>query len=167
MNKRHRLLLTAAVCCCTVMLTSCDSSSHKKSKTQAYIQHSAKKYQSKIPAVVPKPNLPKTTYRAQMLRDPFIPPQPRKNKHNLANTIFRTYSIDNLTLVGIIGEGKSRWAMISSPDGNLAKVKIGAHIGSAHALVAKIGNDKVQLIIDVNSSINSEPTIKTLTLSKK
>ena len=150
--------------CLTGLLCACNQHNETK-KTHDFIRHTQQKYANQTEPQLAVPTVPKAHYNTSHLGDPFKRPVTNRNKKRYPNAVLRTYNINSLKLIGIIGEHKQRWALIVTPDGTLRKIKQGARIGTSQALVTDISLSSVKLLLDGNN--NRDPITKVLQLNKE
>ena len=148
---RHFLLLAVVA-----MITAC---SPKLDDLQAYTQSVS---DSAVPNIEPYPEFakPKTfIYSASKLPSPFdspkenTPPLTQTRQQNCFQPDFERskqklerYGLDSLELTGNFNSQGVEWALISSNDGILHKVKIGSRIGLFYGKI--IGIDPNSLTIE-------------------
>ncbi|MDV5171234.1 pilus assembly protein PilP [Photobacterium rosenbergii] len=56
-----------------------------------------------------------------------------------------SFSLDQLSMRGVIGGAGKEWALIYTPEGILAKVRVGSYIGRNHGRVMEVTADKVAI----------------------
>lgn len=101
-------------------------------------------------------------YAAANLPDPFatfnLKPQARGGRdlrpdRGRRKEPLEDYPLDSLKMVGTLMRGKQAWAVIQAPDGTVHRAKIGDHLGQNFGMITKIGEEKVDLIELVQSSM--------------
>ncbi|KHT59374.1 hypothetical protein RJ45_24400 [Photobacterium gaetbulicola] len=55
------------------------------------------------------------------------------------------FSLDQLSMRGVIGGGTSEWALIHTPDGALVRVREGSYVGRNHGRVLAVKADQVAI----------------------
>jgi type IV pilus assembly protein PilP len=91
-------------------------------------------------------------------RVPFVRPYPKQmdiaetsNKScwqpNLQRefTALESYSLDTLTMKGVLGDRKQLWALIYTPEGQLIKIREGHYIGLNHGQVQRVGSRSIDI----------------------
>ncbi|HEX7340385.1 MAG TPA: pilus assembly protein PilP [Rhodanobacteraceae bacterium] len=118
--------------------------------------------QQKAKKGAPLPPLPviKTfetfAYTDQDKRDPFSPAVSQQQKQQQANgphpdlnrprQPLEAFALDSLKMVGSIGAGKGRIALIADPDGKIHRVHINNYMGQNYGRVTAIKGDEVDLV---------------------
>lgn len=98
-------------------------------------------------------------YVASELRSPFVAPQPELIVDNVdpardcltpdANRVkepLESYALDDLQMRGTVGDAQGLWALITTEDGALYRVRAGYHIGMYHGLITQVRRDGLDLI---------------------
>jgi type IV pilus assembly protein PilP len=94
------------------------------------------------------------TYNAFDLADPFQPrkieaektagggPAPDLNRRKEA---LEAYPLESLAMVGTLEKGRTRWALVRTPDQNLYRVRSGNYMGQNFGVVAMISETTITL----------------------
>lgn len=118
--------------------------------------------QQKAKQGAPLPPLPviKTfatfVYKDQGMRDPFSPGMTRQQKQKQVNgphpnlnrprQPLEAFALDSLTMVGTIGTGSHRVALIQDPGDKIHRVHVNNYMGQNYGRVTKILADRVDLV---------------------
>lgn len=137
------------------------------------------------PANPPEP-LPDTTafepepYHPVSERSPFARPQPEDMAEQVANNRtcdpldterekepLEQYSLDNLSLRGTLGDGRSLWGLVRTQDGVTHRVGVGQRLGLYHGKVTDINNEQLTLTEYIPDGKGCwEPKVTQLILSR-
>lgn len=98
-------------------------------------------------------------------RDPFASLAAASNSKKYPNSILQQYTLDSLTLVGIVEHDKKAWALLRAPDEKIYRITVGNRIGNQQSLITKISGNTVFLETDQN--ISNQKKESTLVLQKK
>lgn len=126
-----------------------------------------------LPAMPPAPEYDRFAYQAHDLRDPFrafVPdpnaqqagprPDPDRPREPLED-----YPLDSLRMVGHIGEGGARQALVMDPSGITHRISLGRYLGVNDGRVVGISPDRidvVELISNGQGGWEEAPTALTL-----
>lgn len=106
------------------------------------------------------------TYNPKNTRDPFqTPSEATLIQRNLQGTILLQYSINSLTLIGVLEQGPRLWGLIKAPDNHLYKIKIGDRVGNTGAVVTHISQDQVTFVEQIKTSSGMNDHVVKLTLA--
>jgi len=100
------------------------------------------------------------TYRAENLRDPFIPArafaeaqqQEESDDSGLSPDFDRPreplerYPLDSLRMVGTLSRDATLWGLVRSPDGTVHQVLEGNYMGQNHGRIQEIRPDRIELV---------------------
>lgn len=149
-----------------VALSACDDKKNS-TKTHQYVKQIKKRYSNEKPVAVTIKNIAQQSYRFANKRSPFaLLKKNAEAKKHYPNAILSDYDIQSLKLVGILSEDKKNWAMITTPDGKLYKITIGARVGNNYALVTQINQNNVEFREDDAGSNKSKPRDVLLTIQE-
>ncbi|GAA3540864.1 pilus assembly protein PilP [Zobellella aerophila] len=112
-------------------------------------------------------------------RSPFAQPQPEDMVEQLANNQtcdpldnerpkdpLEQYSLDNLSLRGSLGDGRSVWGLVRTQDGVTHRVGVGHRLGLYHGKVTDINDHELTLTEYIPDGKGCwEPRVTKLTLS--
>ena len=70
-----------------------------------------------------------------------IAPDPLRRKE-----VLEGYSLDSLRMVGTLEQYSTRWALVSSPDGVLHRVRVGNYMGRHNGQIVRIEPTEIALI---------------------
>jgi len=96
---------------------------------------------------------PAYTYDESQLRDPFIPPAPKRMASTDPNLrpdhhtpdVLEQFPLDTLKMVGSLEQNGQRWALIKAQDGTLYRTKRGRYMGQDNGKIVNITESKVVL----------------------
>lgn len=119
-----------------------------------WMQQNSENLQGKVePLPEVKPYEP-FTYAAHDLVEPFRPAKmefAKKGGGALAPNMNRpkepleAYDLERLRMVGILQQGRNIQALVSAPDGNLYRVKLGSYMGQDFGMVVAITETGIKL----------------------
>ncbi len=132
-----------------VLTARADSSEMKAAKQYIYTinQQAAQPIEPLPTFVEPQPYL----YSAGAMRSPFDVPRPQTNSSenapdmNRPKEFLESYALDSLHMVGTLEKDGQTWALISTPNNMIYRVKIGSHMGENYGEVTAISNSQVDL----------------------
>ncbi len=89
-------------------------------------------------------------YQEVAARSPFMPAavaKGGKNQPDLARPKqeLERFPLDALRMVGVLGEGKTLWALVSAPDGTVYHVTKGAYLGKNYGQVKWVSDKELKL----------------------
>ena len=105
-------------------------------------------------------------YQGQDARDPFRPsiasvrtvPNSMLNGSSISGARsageLEHYSLESLSMVGIVNNKGQRWAIIKAPDGNIFRVREGNFMGKNHGKITKITDEMLEINEIVTTSDN-------------
>jgi type IV pilus assembly protein PilP len=155
MNSRWRARLACALFV-VIPLSGCVNSDF--SDLDAYISKVKSRPAGRIEPVPEFQTYETYTYSASKLRDPFesannesdiveneivsngLRPDVNRNKETLEQ-----YPLDTLSFVGHLEKDGERWAIITSPDDLVHRVKAGNHVGTNYGEIITISETKIQI----------------------
>ncbi|WP_116474282.1 pilus assembly protein PilP [Zobellella maritima] len=119
-------------------------------------------------------------YRSVSERSPFAQPQPEEMVEQVARNqtcdpldterkkeLLEQYSLDNLSLRGTLGDGRSLWGLVRTQDGVTHQVGVGHHLGLYNGKVTDINNEELTLTEYIPDGKGCwQPRVTQLTLSK-
>ncbi|MGR5064510.1 pilus assembly protein PilP [Photobacterium sp. DNB22_13_2] len=91
----------------------------------------------RVPFQLPKPELD-----VQVRKEDKVCWQPAARKRS---SPLESYSLDQLSMRGIIGSASKEWALIYTPQGSLVRVREGSYIGRNHGRVLEVTANKVAI----------------------
>jgi type IV pilus assembly protein PilP len=86
----------------------------------------------------------------EMLAATGITPDPLRRKEELEQ-----YSLDSLRMLGSLRQGDVIWALVTSPDGVLHRVRVGNYLGMNNGQVTRVSEQKIELTEIVPDGPNS------------
>ena len=88
-------------------------------------------------------------------------------RHHVTEPLER-FSLDSLSMVGVLSRDNENWALILAPDGRTYQVNVGSYIGQNLGKVVSITNDQVNIIemISDGESWTKRPAVLKLISSK-
>ncbi len=140
---------------CIVMLSACGSG-HED--LQQFVADVKAKPAGKIPPIPVFKPYKAFTYAAQTLRQPFEKPldilaaQRQRSDKKIQPDFSRSkeflegFDVDNLTMVGTLGNTSGRWVLIKDPAGNVHRVKVNNYVGRNHGKVVELGDTFISLL---------------------
>lgn len=146
-----RALLAAPLLAC-LGLSACSSGSF--SDLDAWIAQVKKKPARAMEPLPPAPEYDRFTYQAHHLVDPFAsyaPPVstdtqgPRPNA-NRPREPLEEYALDSLVMVGTMGDGLARVALVMDPSGLVHRIGVGRYLGQHDGRVVGVAEDRISLI---------------------
>jgi len=92
-------------------------------------------------------------YEDSKLRDPFIPPAPKRmassdpnlRPDNHTPDILEQFPLDTLKMVGSLEQNGQRWALIKAQDGTLYRTTKGRYMGQDNGKITKVTETQVVL----------------------
>lgn len=150
-------LYTMRVLCIGVFVLTLLGCSDTNSDLQTYIRSVKAKPAGRIAPVPEFKPYETFTYSDTDLRDPFsvitdednvnssnselaLRPDMNRNKEALEE-----YPLDTLHFVGHLEKGDERWAIITSPDHLVYRVKVGNHLGSNYGEIVAISETQIDI----------------------
>ena len=118
-----------------------------------YVKQVKARQKSRIEPLPEIMDYPTYSYDESQLRDPFIPPAPKR----LASTdphlrpdhhtpdVLEQFPLDTLKMVGSLEQNGQRWALIKAQDGTLYRTKAGRYMGQDNGKIMNITETKVVL----------------------
>jgi type IV pilus assembly protein PilP len=143
--------------CFSVFILTLFGCSETNSDLQAYVRSVKAKPAGRIAPMPEFKPYETFTYSDKNLRDPFsvitddesgdsiksglaLRPDMNRNKEALEE-----YPLDTLHFVGHLERGDERWAIITSPDHLVYRVKIGNHLGSNYGEIIAISETQIDI----------------------
>ena len=147
---RGRLWLAAPLLC--LGLTACGSNSF--SDLDTWIDQVKQKPARSLEPLPPAPEYDRFTYQAHNLPDPFAsytPPVsvttqgPRPNADRPREPL-EEFTLDSLVMVGTMGDGLARVALVMDPTGLVHRITVGRYMGKHDGRVVGVAEDRVNLV---------------------
>ena len=149
--------ITPAIAIALTILTSgCGDNSMQD--LQTYIKDSQTKYQGDVEPLPLMTHTDAHQYRPDSVRDPFRPMRtklkslsPVRADNNISPNLKRTreelenYTIDSLTMAGVLHNDGERWAIIRSPDNTIYRVRKGNYIGKNNGRILEIDETRIKI----------------------
>ena len=123
---------------------------------QSYVRDLERKPTQRVPDILTPTAYPDLGYAPETLRNPFAVHSESKNqttketKTAAADTDrirepLERFSLDALTLVGILRQADASWALIRTPEGEVHRVTVGNHLGHNHGRILTVGKTGLTL----------------------
>ncbi|KTC65779.1 type IV pilus biogenesis protein PilP [Legionella adelaidensis] len=153
--RQKRYSLCKLSVCLLIAYFLCACSPSEDSELRHYINEVKSRPAKPIEPLPTFEPLPKFIYpEIEERRSPFKPitVEPTQVADVLAPNINRpkqpleSYPLDALRFVGTLKEGNQVWALISQPDGVIARVRPGDYMGKNFGQVVSIKNDMLKLV---------------------
>lgn len=118
-----------------------------------YVNQVKARQKSRIEPLPEIMEYPAYSYDESQLRDPFIPPAPKRLANSDPNLrpdhhtpdILEQFPLDTLKMVGSLEQSGQRWALIKAQDGTLYRTKAGRYMGQDNGKIINITETKVVL----------------------
>lgn len=117
-----------------------------------YVKEVKAKQKSRIEPLPEIMEYPVYAYDESRLRDPFIPPAPKRmvGDPNLrpdhhSPDVLEQFPLDTLKMVGSLEQNGQRWALIKAQDGTLYRTKSGRYMGQDNGKIINITETKIVL----------------------
>ncbi len=98
-------------------------------------------------------------YVASELRSPFVEPKPELIVDDVdpardcmtpdtsrVKEPLEAFSLESLQMRGTVGDAQGLWALITTTDGSLYRVRVGYHLGLFHGLITQVRRDGLDLV---------------------
>lgn len=128
--------------------------SSQNSDLSQWIEEVKQKPGRELPAMPPAPEYDRFAYQAHDLRDPFrafVPdpnalqqgprPDPQRPREPLEE-----YPLDSLRMVGHIGEGVNRQALVMDPTGITHRISPGRYLGTSDGRVVGVSPTRIDIV---------------------
>ena len=110
-----------------------------------------------IPTPVRAPAPAPAAYPGAEVRSPFSLPAPKpKVRVGLASNVrpnparkrepLERFALGTLRLVGFVEQGGELFALVQPPEGRIARVVVGSHLGRNHGRVTRLGEDGLDIV---------------------
>ncbi len=152
MYNRVKFILLVNVIILVAIVAGCKKSNNPKVTVKKAISSAAStvpKQQSAVKSITPNTSVVTTStyyYNPAGKPDPFEPFDIAKIKSTTAITPLQQFSLDQLTLKGIIWGTSNAKAIMQDPTGKTYIVGTGAKIGKNNGVIIRILNDKVVVL---------------------
>jgi len=103
----------------------------------------------KLEPIKPPPMEPAPDFVVDSLKDPFLVPQKVAIMSRKKSDPLEAFPLKSLKMVGMLGAGEERRALILSPDGKIHLVAPGRYIGTESARIKAI--DEKELVYEIIS----------------
>ena len=118
-----------------------------------YVKEVKGKQKGKIEPLPEIVEYPAYAYNDTELRDPFIPPAPKRmassdpnlRPDNHTPDILEQFPLDTLQMVGSLEQSGQRWALIKAQDGTLYRTTKGRYMGQDNGKIVSVSETKVVL----------------------
>jgi len=161
-DRRRHVHVLAMASTLLMLVSSC--ADPRLSELEAYAASVGARPAAQLDPIPEVPPLDTFVYAEGDRRDPFamdrstaggaqqgvseLAPDPRRRKEPL-----EAYSLDSLSMVGTLEQYQTRWALITTPDGILHRVRVGNYIGRNNGEIVQIGPKAVE----VSELVEDEP----------
>ncbi len=157
-NYTHGQIRTIRICCLTILLISLAGCSGNDADLYSYVKAVKSRPAGKIQPVPEFKPYESFAYSDANSRDPFsvytsdgedsvkvnseltLRPDMDRNKEALEE-----YPLDTLHFVGHLEKGGERWAIVTSPDHLVYRVKVGNHLGSNYGEIVAISETQIDI----------------------
>ncbi|AVI61261.1 pilus assembly protein PilP [Halomonas sp. GFAJ-1] len=146
--------------CCSIVVAGCsDANLDQLDTTLAEIRRAPGGQAPDIISPLPEPR--PLDYRYAEVRSPFLAPEsvhsqdaalllPEASEfapdQQRATEPLEQFQLQSLRLVGTLGMGGQRVALIASPDGKVTSVRVGNYLGSNHGRITLISSQEITLV---------------------
>jgi type IV pilus assembly protein PilP len=118
-----------------------------------YIKEVKAKQQGRIEPLPEIVEYPIYSYEDSQLRDPFIPPAPKRmassdptlRPDHHTPDVLEQFPLDTLNMVGSLEQNGQRWALIKAQDGTLYRTTKGRYMGQDNGKITKVTETQVVL----------------------
>jgi type IV pilus assembly protein PilP len=143
-----RLLL---VLLCVGLIAGC--SGENLTDLHQYIKEVKAKQKSRIEPLPEIVDYPIYAYDDSELRDPFIPPAPKRMTSSDPNLrpdhhtpdVLEQFPLDTLQMVGSLEQSGQRWALIKAQDGTLYRTTRGRYMGQDNGKIINVTESQIVL----------------------
>lgn len=162
-SRRHALLKLLVVSLLSTTLLACNGQKTANADIHHFIQEVKQRFEEKQTKPAHIKQVPKSSYTSSSLRSPFERPEARnKLTKQYKNVILRSYTLESLSITGIIVSKKQSWAIIKTPDGKLTRITQGSRVGASQALVTNITKTQVQFTKEIGTQFGTKEKVITL-----
>lgn len=112
--------------------------------------------------IEPMPEIPKfnhIAYSADMLRSPFVVPQPEAIQEKMQQMSgclspdprrrkqpLEKFALEDLVMRGTLGELDITWALVEASDATLHRVAVGSYLGLYNGRITAVNQDNVKIV---------------------
>jgi type IV pilus assembly protein PilP len=136
---------------CVGLIAGC--SGENLSDLHQYVKDVKAKQKSRIEPLPEIVEYPTYAYTESELRDPFIPPAPKRIASSNPNLrpdhhtpdVLEQFPLDTLQMVGSLEQSGQRWALIKAQDGTLYRTTRGRYMGQDNGKIINITESQVVL----------------------
>ncbi len=138
-----------------ILLASC---SNKMGDLEAFIAEVKARPRGAIEALPEYPPYQTFTYNAMSMRAPFDQPVEEvllgavdfspnvKPDNTRQKDPLEEYNIEQLTMVGTLGQAGERWALVRDPEGKIHRVSINDYLGRNHGRVLDVQDTHINIL---------------------
>lgn len=150
MKSRNKTTLVAVL-----VLAGCQAN---EGSVEQFINQTYQRAQARVEPLDEQPGYKAEVFVMSNKRVPFQPPEstlplPERDDGKVCwqpelreqSTALESYSLEQLSMRGVIGGAGKEWALIYTPEGALAKVRKGSYIGRNHGRVTNVGASEIAI----------------------